>query len=263
MSRCKGWGKHNGQAGQPMNSENYILNRKCAYKLCNLLAKSTGARNKLGQAARQKYCAKHTIARRGKEAIEKEKIRCVIKGKKYGKIIAKRYRTDEKFREVMKEKNRIVRANRSEETKKRHSRKEKLRMKKIMSDPILYREFRDKTNKNEKNRLKTDIKYRIRKLQSARIRIALHSQKVLKDKRTIELLGTKNINTLRNHIEKQFKKGMSWKNNTMFGWHTDHIIPLSSFDLTKKKEQLKAFNYKNLQPLWWRENIQKGNKILI
>ena len=47
MSRCKGWGKHNGQTGAPMNPENYILNRKCAYKLCNLLAKSTGARNRL------------------------------------------------------------------------------------------------------------------------------------------------------------------------------------------------------------------------
>ena len=55
---------------------------------------------------------------------------------------------------------------------------------------------------------------------------------------------------------------MSWDNHG-FGddkWHIDHIIPCSNFDLTKKEEQKKCFNYKNLQPLWQKDNLSKGNK---
>lgn len=43
-------------------------------------------------------------------------------------------------------------------------------------------------------------------------------------------------------------------------WHIDHIKPCASFDLSKSKEQLKCFNYKNLQPLWAEDNLSKGSK---
>ena len=53
---------------------------------------------------------------------------------------------------------------------------------------------------------------------------------------------------------------MSFKN---YGkWHIDHIIPCSKFDLTKRDEQLKAFHYTNLQPLWANENFKKSNKLI-
>lgn len=53
---------------------------------------------------------------------------------------------------------------------------------------------------------------------------------------------------------------MSWENRGNFGWHVDHIKPCASFDLTKPEEQAKCFHYTNLQPLWARENIAKGDK---
>jgi hypothetical protein len=53
---------------------------------------------------------------------------------------------------------------------------------------------------------------------------------------------------------------MTWENYCFDVWHIDHIKPVSSFDLTLPEEQLKAFNFKNLQPLWAKENLEKGSK---
>lgn len=59
------------------------------------------------------------------------------------------------------------------------------------------------------------------------------------------------------HIEMQFKNGMNWENRNL--WDIDHIIPLSS---AKNEEELyKLCHYKNLQPMWSKENRQKGSKI--
>lgn len=64
------------------------------------------------------------------------------------------------------------------------------------------------------------------------------------------------------HIESQFLEGMNW-NNHGYGenkWHIDHIIPISKFDLSNKEQQLKAFNFKNLRPLWQIDNLQRPKK---
>lgn len=66
---------------------------------------------------------------------------------------------------------------------------------------------------------------------------------------------------LRKYIESKFKKGMNWNNRSVNGWHLDHIIPLSSFNLIDNKQLLKASHYSNLQPLWSWENREKGDKI--
>ena len=75
------------------------------------------------------------------------------------------------------------------------------------------------------------------------------------------LLGC-SIEHARKHLESQFREGMKWDNHGKYGWHIDHIIPCASFDLTDPEQQKKCFNYKNLQPLWWHENLSKGSKIL-
>ena len=69
------------------------------------------------------------------------------------------------------------------------------------------------------------------------------------------------LEELKTHIENQFEDGMTWENWTYDGWHLDHIVPCSSFDLTKEKEQEKCFHYTNLQPLWAKDNLSKSNKL--
>ena len=110
------------------------------------------------------------------------------------------------------------------------------------------------------NRLKNDINYRLSWLLRSRVMIAIKSNLMDKAFKTMELLGC-SIQEARQHIEKQFTNGMSWDNHGI--WEIDHIIPISSFDLSKPEEQKKAFNYKNLQPLMKQENRSKGNRIMI
>ena len=52
---------------------------------------------------------------------------------------------------------------------------------------------------------------------------------------------------------------MSWDNYGKYGWHIDHITPIS---LAQTEDEIyKLSHYTNLQPLWWRENILKSNKL--
>jgi len=62
-------------------------------------------------------------------------------------------------------------------------------------------------------------------------------------------------------MQSLFKEGMHWSNNTMHGWHIDHIKPISSFDLTNPEQLKKCCHYSNLQPLWAIDNLIKSNKL--
>jgi hypothetical protein len=98
---------------------------------------------------------------------------------------------------------------------------------------------------------------KIRQNLSGRIQLALKSKKNIK---TMKYLGC-SFEEFLNHIEKQFKPGMTWDNYGRGGWHVDHIIPCNSFDLTQLQHRLACFHFSNLQPLWESENIQKGDKV--
>jgi hypothetical protein len=71
-----------------------------------------------------------------------------------------------------------------------------------------------------------------------------------------ELLGI-SPQGLKEWLEAQFTEGMTWENRS--DWHVDHIIPCDAFDLTVDQNQRICFWYKNLQPLWIEDNLQKSN----
>jgi len=72
-----------------------------------------------------------------------------------------------------------------------------------------------------------------------------------------ELLGC-TVKEFRQHIEEQFEDNMTWENQGE--WTIDHIKPIYSFDLSKKKEFFEASHYTNCQPLWMIDNCKKGYK---
>ena len=74
---------------------------------------------------------------------------------------------------------------------------------------------------------------------------------------TMNLVGC-DIDSLRLHLEKLFEDGMNWDNHGE--WHIDHIRPCASFDLTDPEQQRVCFHYTNLQPLWAKDNLSKGDK---
>ena len=71
------------------------------------------------------------------------------------------------------------------------------------------------------------------------------------------------IPRLRAYLENQFQPGMSWSN---YGcgkgkWCIDHIAPLSSVDLANRNQLLSVCHYTNLQPMWFEDNIRKGDEV--
>jgi hypothetical protein len=66
------------------------------------------------------------------------------------------------------------------------------------------------------------------------------------------------IEDLKRHLESKFQEGMTWEN---YGsWHIDHIKPLAAFNLQDSEDLRFACHYSNLQPLWAKDNLKKGNK---
>lgn len=92
-----------------------------------------------------------------------------------------------------------------------------------------------------------------------RICMALKNKGVKKSLKTVELIGC-SYDFLRKHIESQFREGMCW--NKKHSFHIDHIIPLNSFDLADPEQLKAACHWTNLQPLYPKENMSKGSKIV-
>ena len=65
----------------------------------------------------------------------------------------------------------------------------------------------------------------------------------------------------RDYLESQFTEGMSWDNHEHSGWHVDHIIPISYFNLLDDTESKICFNWRNTQPLWKEDNFNKHDTL--
>lgn len=103
--------------------------------------------------------------------------------------------------------------------------------------------------------------YKLKMNLEANVRNSLRNKNRKKLNKTNKLLGC-TYQEFYKYIEQKFKLGMNWQNAGLYGWHLDHIRPVSSFDLKNLEEQQKCNHYTNFQPLWAKENLKKGNKFV-
>ena len=83
-----------------------------------------------------------------------------------------------------------------------------------------------------------------------------------KTRRGWEQLVDFTIDQLKQHLEKQFRPGMTWENYGTV-WHVDHKTPIAVFNFSKPDDidfRL-CWSLKNLQPLEAMDNILKGAKV--
>jgi len=118
-------------------------------------------------------------------------------------------------------------------------------------------EILKKQRKKINEKYSNNLNFRLGQVVRSRINKVM---KFNRNKQSLEILGC-SVKEFRNHIENKFQSGMSWENYGYYGWHIDHIIPLSS--AKTEKEIYELCHYTNLQPLWAKENLKKSNKLII
>jgi hypothetical protein len=134
---------------------------------------------------------------------------------------------------------------------------------KILDYKKEYRKFnKEKIKKYRKEyiklRTKNDLEFKIMNNLRSRLRQYIKTTNNNKKSSISEMIGCSS-EELKKYLENRFDKRMSWDNYGKYGWHIDHIIPLSSVNEIEEIEKL--FHFTNLQPLWWSENIKKSNKL--
>lgn len=116
-----------------------------------------------------------------------------------------------------------------------------------------------RTAEYSREKRKEDPMFRLAGYLREKIRITLKQKSLSKTSKLSEYLGC-TLEQLKAHLESQFKPGMTWNNHTTDGWHVDHIIPMSSASTSEEAYQLQ--HYTNLQPLWAKDNLSKGDRII-
>ena len=173
-------------------------------------------------------------------------------------VLTKRWAKEhpEKIREIRARtllKNRESIKARGREYAKKHKKQRKITQK------LYIQKNKDKVRAKERVRYWTDTNARMARRLRSRLYDALKGG--FKVGSAVENLGC-SIEELKTHLSSLFLLGMSWDNYEQFGWHIDHKTPLSLFDLSNPEQLKIACHYTNLQPMWWKENLSKQNKLI-
>jgi len=203
----------------------------------------------------------------------KEKVKEYIKNNK-GKI--KEYKDEYnknnpklEYHKEYREKNKELVSQRKKDYYQNNKEKVKEKVRKYSFENREYilqrkRENREK-NKDEynrrwceyvKNRKDNDPLYKLSCNIRTLISQSFKGQFTSKAKKTIEILGC-DFETFKEHIETKFTDDMNWNNYASY-WQLDHKTPISWAEC--EEDVYKLNHYTNFQPLFWKENISKGNR---
>jgi hypothetical protein len=136
--------------------------------------------------------------------------------------------------------------------RKKNEEKVKLRRKKY------YDNNKDKHLKYFINKRNNDPIFKLKDNIRRRINVFLSLKKIPKNSSTFDIVGC-TPQFLKEYLENKFTEGMSWGLVGKY-IHIDHIIPLSS--AKTEEEVIKLCHYTNLQPLWGKDNMSKGSKLI-
>ncbi len=115
-------------------------------------------------------------------------------------------------------------------------------------------EVKEKRNKNARKRRKTDLDFKIRSYLTTRLNEVFKAYSTIGKQHTSKKYGI-NFTKIIEHL-KPFPKDVS-------KYHIDHIIPLSKFDFNDLEQIKKAFAPKNHQWLTVKENLEKGDRLVM
>lgn len=197
--------------------------------------------------------------KQSKDGRRPECIKCT-KAKRDCEAFRKRRREHQKSEKVKKWRDNYREKNREHEKKRQQEYLSRPEVKKKRKEYFAREDVKKRRKAYEKER-KKDPKWRISSNISRRISKTLKIEGFSKRKRHWEDLVGYTKEELVKHLETRFEEGMTWEN---YGseWHIDHIKPISSFNITSLEceEFKKCWELNNLQPLWAKENMRKGNR---
>lgn len=125
-----------------------------------------------------------------------------------------------------------------------------------LKNPTWRTEYRRKYNKKRRSSAKGKLSDNM----STRMYQFLKSNK---NNQHWESFVSYTLNDLKDHLEKQFKDGMTWENYGVY-WEVDHIIPIAVFNFNSPEDIdfKKCWALSNLQPLGKRLNRIKKDILI-
>ncbi len=226
--------------------------KKCEIKISTEYAIKN--KDKINKKRRERYKNKNEkILKRNKEYRNKNKEKINADKRSWYQINkdnvlkqCKEYRIGNK--EKMSKRAKKYRANNKEAIRQRDKQYQLKNAIKINKQRALRREI-----------LKTDPKFILNKRISSLMRLSLKGNK---NGYGWESLVEYTLNDLIKYLESLFQDKMSWEN--MGKWHIDHKIPISAFNFTSPFDIdfKRCWALDNLQPLWAKDNLSKGKKLI-
>lgn len=161
--------------------------------------------------------------------------------KKSHKTYKKRWDNDEEYR------NKI-----NQQSRERHQQL-------YYTDEVYRKKYIDSQINRHKKRFESDELYRFKTVIRKLVGGAFQRMGYTKKSKSKDILGAEWV-VVKEHLENKFQQGMTWENRGLYGWHIDHIIPLS--EAKNEEDVIRLSHYTNLQPLWAQDNMSKSDKIL-